>query len=240
MTATTFDAPTVIRTKRDGGALSDAAIDWVIDAYTHGAGRRRADVGPADGDLPARNDRCRDRQVDSRHGGFGAADGLFASAARRKATGVGRQAFHRRRRRQDHHPAGPGGDGVRRCGSAGRGPRTRAHRRDARQTGVDPGVHRRTVEKPYPPTTSRSGSGHLRGRRAGACRPQDLCAARRHRHHRVAAVDRQLGDEQEDRRGHPRVGAGLQGRLGRLPEDGGRVARAGPHDGRAWCRRTGW
>ncbi|WP_172800372.1 MULTISPECIES: thymidine phosphorylase [unclassified Mycobacterium] len=32
----TFDAPTVIRRKRDGGALPDAAIDWVIDAYTHG------------------------------------------------------------------------------------------------------------------------------------------------------------------------------------------------------------
>ena len=32
----TFDAPTVIRTKRDGGELSDDAIDWVIDAYTHG------------------------------------------------------------------------------------------------------------------------------------------------------------------------------------------------------------
>ena len=31
-----FDAPTVIKTKRDGGRLSDAAIDWVIDAYTHG------------------------------------------------------------------------------------------------------------------------------------------------------------------------------------------------------------
>ncbi|RDH77816.1 thymidine phosphorylase [Mycolicibacterium moriokaense] len=31
-----FDAPTIIRTKRDGGTLSDAAIDWVIDAYTHG------------------------------------------------------------------------------------------------------------------------------------------------------------------------------------------------------------
>ncbi|MDT5090067.1 MAG: thymidine phosphorylase [Mycobacterium sp.] len=31
-----FDAPTVIRTKRDGARLSDAAIDWVIDAYTHG------------------------------------------------------------------------------------------------------------------------------------------------------------------------------------------------------------
>jgi thymidine phosphorylase len=32
-----FDAVDVIRTKRDGGALSDAQIDWVIDAYTRGA-----------------------------------------------------------------------------------------------------------------------------------------------------------------------------------------------------------
>ena len=31
-----FDAPTVIRSKRDGGRLSDAAIDWVIAAYTDG------------------------------------------------------------------------------------------------------------------------------------------------------------------------------------------------------------
>ncbi|BBX39947.1 thymidine phosphorylase [Mycobacterium simiae] len=31
-----FDAPTIIRTKRDGGRLSDAAIDWVIDAFTDG------------------------------------------------------------------------------------------------------------------------------------------------------------------------------------------------------------
>ncbi len=53
----TFDAPTVIRTKRDGGVLSDAAIDWVIDAYTRRPGRRRADVGVADGDLLARHDR---------------------------------------------------------------------------------------------------------------------------------------------------------------------------------------
>lgn len=35
MTQFTFDAPTVIRTKRDGGRLSGDAIDWVIDAYTH-------------------------------------------------------------------------------------------------------------------------------------------------------------------------------------------------------------
>lgn len=31
-----FDAPTVIRTKRDGGRLPDAAIDWIIEAYTDG------------------------------------------------------------------------------------------------------------------------------------------------------------------------------------------------------------
>ncbi|MDT4997139.1 MAG: thymidine phosphorylase, partial [Pseudonocardiales bacterium] len=31
-----FDAVDVIRSKRDGGALSDAQIDWVIDAYTRG------------------------------------------------------------------------------------------------------------------------------------------------------------------------------------------------------------
>ncbi|MEB4208346.1 thymidine phosphorylase [Mycobacterium sp. 94-17] len=31
-----FDAPTVIKTKRDGGRLSDAAIDWVVEAYTDG------------------------------------------------------------------------------------------------------------------------------------------------------------------------------------------------------------
>ena len=32
-----FSAVDVIRTKRDGGVLSDAQIDWVVDAYTRGA-----------------------------------------------------------------------------------------------------------------------------------------------------------------------------------------------------------
>ena len=36
MTPGGFAAVDVIRTKRDGGALSDAQIDWVIDAYTAG------------------------------------------------------------------------------------------------------------------------------------------------------------------------------------------------------------
>ncbi|OKL50329.1 thymidine phosphorylase [Boudabousia marimammalium] len=32
----TFDAVDIIRAKRDGGVLSEAQINWVIDAYTHG------------------------------------------------------------------------------------------------------------------------------------------------------------------------------------------------------------
>ncbi|BBY57356.1 thymidine phosphorylase [Mycolicibacterium sarraceniae] len=36
MTYFTFDAPTIIRTKRDGFRLTDEAIDWVIDGHTHG------------------------------------------------------------------------------------------------------------------------------------------------------------------------------------------------------------
>ncbi len=36
MTQFTFDPPTVIRIKRDGGRLPDDAIDWVIHAYTAG------------------------------------------------------------------------------------------------------------------------------------------------------------------------------------------------------------
>jgi thymidine phosphorylase len=35
--SSSFDAVDVIRAKRDGGTLSDAQIDWVIDAYTRGA-----------------------------------------------------------------------------------------------------------------------------------------------------------------------------------------------------------
>ena len=45
MTQFTIDAPTVIRAKRDGRRLTDAQIDWIIDAYTRG------DVG--DGQMAA-------------------------------------------------------------------------------------------------------------------------------------------------------------------------------------------
>ena len=66
MTGFTFDAPTVIRTKRDGGVLSNSADDGVIDAIPP-ARRRRADVGAADMAIFLRELYRRDRQVDSRH-----------------------------------------------------------------------------------------------------------------------------------------------------------------------------
>ncbi len=48
-----FDAVDVIRAKRDGQRLSDEQVDWVVDAYTRGRGRRRADVGAGHGDPAA-------------------------------------------------------------------------------------------------------------------------------------------------------------------------------------------
>ncbi len=83
MTQITFDAPTVIRTKRDGGVLSDAAIDWVIDAYTDGR--------VADEQMSALlmaiflrgMDGSRDRPLDDGDGRLRRADGLQRSAPRR-------------------------------------------------------------------------------------------------------------------------------------------------------------
>ena len=60
------DAVEVILAKRDRGELTDSQIDWVIDAYTRGRGRRRADVGAGDGDPAQRDGPPRDRPLDRR------------------------------------------------------------------------------------------------------------------------------------------------------------------------------
>ena len=58
------DAVEVISAKRDQHELSDSQIDWVIDAYTRGARRRRADVVAGDGDPAQRHEPPRDRPLD--------------------------------------------------------------------------------------------------------------------------------------------------------------------------------
>ena len=91
-----FDAPSVIRVKRDGGRLSDEAIDWVIDAYTHGR--------VADEQMSALlmaiflrgMDRGRSPAVDRRDGRLRSPTGLRRSAPRRRTAADGGQALHRR------------------------------------------------------------------------------------------------------------------------------------------------
>ena len=67
-----FDAVDVIRAKRDGAALSDAQIDWVIVGVHPRSRRRRADVGAGDGGPAARADRRRARPLDGRDDRLGA------------------------------------------------------------------------------------------------------------------------------------------------------------------------
>ena len=59
----------------------------------------------------------------------------------------GRQAQHRRRRRQDVADPRAAGGGVRRAGADDVGPRPRPHRRHARQARSDPRVPRRPVAR---------------------------------------------------------------------------------------------
>ncbi len=51
-----MDAVSVIRTKRDRAELSDAQIDWVIDAYHPRRGRRLPDGRPQHGDPAQRHE----------------------------------------------------------------------------------------------------------------------------------------------------------------------------------------
>ena len=127
------DAVEVIIAKRDGHRLSDSQVDWVVDAYTRGVGRRRADVGAGDGDPAQRHGPRGDLPVDRRDDRLGGADGLLRAVPAHRG-----QALDRRGRRQDHAAAGAAGGGVRRRGAAALRPRAGPHRRHAGQARVDP------------------------------------------------------------------------------------------------------
>ena len=127
------DAVEVIIAKRDGGELSDSQIDWVIDAYTRGDGRRRADVGAGDGDPAQRDGPPRDPRWTA---------AMIASGERMDFSALSRPTA-------DKHstggvgdkitlPAGAAGRGLRRRRAAAVRARARPHRRHARQARVDP------------------------------------------------------------------------------------------------------
>ena len=224
-----LSAVDVISTKRDGGILSDEAINWFLDAY------QRDEV--AEEQMSAllmaiffqRALRRRAEHLDRAHDRLGRAPRPVRTVAPDR-----RQALDRRRRRQGlDHPGATGGR-VRRRGAPAVGSRPRSHRRHAGQARIDPGVARQPEQRRRPSPARGRRRGHLRGRgRARAHRPAPLRAARRDRDGRVHPPDLLVDHVQEDRRGHGRPGARRQGRARRLHE--GPRERAGPghDDGRA-------
>ena len=210
------DAVDVIVAKRDGGELTDEQIDWVVDAYTRGDGRRRADVGAGHGDPAQRHEpRARSPAGPTAMIASRRADGLLRRCPGRPPTSTRPAASATRSRcrwpRWSPRAASP----CRSCPAAGSA--TPA----ARWTSWSrsPAGGRRCPTTRCWRQLRRRRRGDLRGRRrARAGRPQALRAARRHRHRRVDPADRQLDHEQEDRRGHRRAGARRQGRLRRVHE----------------------
>ncbi len=117
-----FDAVDVIRTKRDGGALSDAQIDWVIDAYTRGAVAEEQMAALAMAILLNGMDRARDRPLDRRDDRLRRAAGPLRAVARPTADkhstgGVGDKITL---------PLAPAGRRLRRGRAAAVRPRARA------------------------------------------------------------------------------------------------------------------
>ena len=140
----------------------------------------------------------------------------------------GRQAQHRRRRRQDLARPGAAGGRLRRAGADDVGPRPRPHRRHARQARGDSRLPRQPVARR---DEGGAGASRLRDDRPDrgdrARRQEALRAARRDRHGREHPAHQRLDHEQEDRRGHRRAGARREDRQRRVHEDGGRFAPAG-------------
>ncbi len=212
MTGFTFDAPTVIRTKRDGGRLSDAAIDWVVAAYTDG----RVTDEQMSALLMAIFLRGMDHGETARW-----TEAMLGSGERMDFTDM--RCGGKPLVTVDKHSTGGVGDkitlplvaAVAACGGAvpqasGRGLGHTGGTLDKLESiaGFSADLSISTCAT----TTVRRRRGHLRCRPVGARRRQAVRAARRHRHGRVAAADRQLGDEQEAGRGSR--GAGTRRKVG--------------------------
>ena len=134
----------VIRTKRDGGTLSDEQVRFFIEGYTAGTIADEQAAALLHGDPAAR------------HGARTSwptwTQAMIEPGERLDLSGVGRpdrrQALHRRGRRQGVAAAGPAGGGVRGGGPPAVGPGPGPHRRHARQDGGHP----RLAGHAQPPT----------------------------------------------------------------------------------------
>ena len=135
-----FDAVDLIRTKRDGGAVPEHALRWMVDAYTRGyvADEQMAAFAMAIFLNGMERDEIRELT-----------DAMIASGERMSFAGLGKPTV-------DKHSTGGVGDKitlplaplvavVRRRRAAALGPRPRAHRRHARQARVDPRLARRAL-----------------------------------------------------------------------------------------------
>ena len=165
-----FTAVDVIRTKRDGGVLSDAQIDWVVDAYTRGqvADEQMSALAMAillRGMTPAEIARWTAAMIAS-------GERLDLSGGTPAHRG---QALHRRRRRQDHAAVDPAGRRLRRGRTAALRPRTRPHRRHPGQAGVDSRLAGRAGQRRVHRPAARRRRGDLRGRRPTWPRPTASC-----------------------------------------------------------------
>ena len=177
-------------------------------------------VGAVDGDSPSRDERRGNGVADRR-------DGAFRRAGRpvRRPRHQGRQAQHRRRRRQDIARAGAARGGVRRVDPDDVRTRPGAHRRDARQARIDSGIPRQPLA---PRDEGGARAGRLRDdradRRGRAGGQEALRAAGCHRDHREHPAHQRIDHEQEDRRRDRRAGSRRENRQRRVHEDGSRFA----------------
>ncbi len=165
MSTEQYDAVDIIRAQRDGRAISEGEIRWLVDAYTRGY--------VMDAQMSAftmavlLNGLGRDQiRV--------LTDAMIASGERMDFSSLDKPTV-------DKHSTGGVGDKItlplaplvarfRRGGSAALRPRSRAHGWHSRQTRVDPGVARRAVERRDPRAARRRRCRDLR-RGTGSPRP---------------------------------------------------------------------
>ncbi len=135
----------IIGKKRDGGELSREEIEFFIKGVVDGSIPDYQTSGAADGDSLARYDPPRDAGPHAGDDELGRDAGFELHHGRE-----GRQALHRRRRRQDLAGAAADGGGPGHTHGQNVRPRPRPHRRHAGQAGELPRLFERADGRAVP------------------------------------------------------------------------------------------